>query len=259
MPSPDSVLITRPDGQERPLRAALEAEGFRVCHQPLLQLEALEGPDDCQRQLILALDGFQHVIFVSANAVRFGLPWLRSCWAELPGAINWFAVGEATAEALRRQGLSVLTPGRQMSSDGLLALPQLQSVAGQKVLLVKGEGGREKLARVLAGRGAQVKILCCYRRRPPSVPAGHLMQLLRAEDVGVVVISSGEGLDNFLALLSPVESSKLRHVALLVPSARVAEQARRAGWQRLVLADNASDGEVLKALRRWRDTQGEIV
>lgn len=257
MPAPDSVLITRPAGQEGPLRHALEAAGFRVSHQPLLELERVPGPDRHQQRLILDLDRFQHVIFVSANAVRFGLDWLASCWPRLPLGPQWYAVGEATADLLREQGLAPLTPGRQMSTEGLLALPSLQVIRGERVMIVKGEGGRRELAGQLAARGAQVESLCCYRRLAPALPAGALAAQLRAADTGVVTISSGEGLDNFLALLSPEETTKLQGITLLVPSERIALQARQAGWRRLLLADNASDDAVLQALRQWRDTQGD--
>jgi len=144
-----------------------------------------------------------------------------------------------------------------MTSEGLLALPQLQDLTGQRVLLVKGEGGRQALATRLFERGAAVEELACYRRAAPSLGSGELAQKLDQWDIGLIMISSGEGLANLLALLSPAETTKFSYITLLVPSARVAEMALAAGFGRVITAENASDSAMLRALAAWQTTAGE--
>ena len=85
------------------------------------------------------------MIFISANAVRFGLALVDDYWPQLPTGLNWYAIGVATAAVLARHGIAAITPRRFMSSEGLLAVPALQHVSDQRVLIVKGEGGRECL------------------------------------------------------------------------------------------------------------------
>ncbi|NND67006.1 MAG: uroporphyrinogen-III synthase [Halioglobus sp.] len=244
-----AVLVTRPAGEaaER-LVAAIEAAGLRVVHQPLLELEPIAEPSADDQALLRALADYQHVIFVSANAVRFGMLWLQRHWPVLPQPPLWYAVGDATAALLAEQGVEVFTPGRDMTSEGLLALPGLRDVAGARVLIVKGEGGRDTLATELAARGATVAVLACYRRVAPVLPAGALGQRLEAEKVAAVLLSSGEGLENFRRLLSPSESSKFTGLRLIVPSDRVAKLAREAGFDNIVTADNASDAAMCRAL-----------
>lgn len=251
------VLITRPAGQGAGLARQLTSAGFHVVHQPMLELQPLEGPDAMQRGLLLRLDEFQHVIFVSANAIHFGMNWIGDFWPQLPVGLHWYTVGEASARILADFGLEVTTPGVNMSSEGLLALPGLAAAEGERVLIVKGEGGRATLARTLAERGALVESLCCYRRRAPEMADGHLAALLQDERIEIVCLSSGDGLANFLTLLSPEESTKLRDTWILLPSERVAEQARAAGLERLIVAGNASDDSVCQALERWRSEAGE--
>jgi len=148
-------------------------------------------------------------------------------------------------------------PAGQMSSEGLLALPGLQCVDGQRVLIVKGCGGRDTLRSALNHRGARVDELCCYRRRAVQLDGETLGTLLRRCRIDVVLISSGESLAALGELLRPGESSKFSSLCLIVPSARVAGLAREAGFRDVVVADNASDAAMLRALENWTSRHGE--
>lgn len=257
MAASPAVLVTRPSGQQRQLSAAVASAGYAVHCLPLLELQALEQLGAEQRALILDLDHYQHVIFISGNAVRFGMHWIEDFWPQLPVGLNWYAIGDATAALLAERGIQALAPASPMTSEALLALPQLQEVAAQRVLIVKGEGGRDTLAQALEQRGARLAELACYRRRCPAMKPGEVAQKLSSWQIGLAMISSGEGLVNLLALLSPAETTKFRHITLLVPSDRVAAQARQAGFEQVLTAENASDGAMLQALHNWQPSLGE--
>ena len=248
-----SVLVTRPAGQAQGLLDALCAAGFGpVHHFPMLVLEPLEQLAPEQHQHLLDLDLYQHVIFISANAVRFGLERVDEYWPQLPIGINWYAIGDTTARLLQERGLEAMTPGESMSSEGLLSRPELQSVEGQRVLVFKGQGGRETLRKTLVQRGARVDELACYRRTCPQISPELLPKLLLEQAIDVAMISSGEGLANMLTLLSDEESTKFKDISLIVPSARVAAMAQQAGFNDVVTAANASDAAMLQALQRWQ-------
>jgi len=251
------VLVTRPAGQSADtLCATIKAAGYEVYSQPLLELTALPQLSAVQRQLVLNLDLYQHVIFISANAVRFGMALIEDYWPQLPAGLSWYAIGAATADVLEHHGIAAITPGSVISSEGLLAITALQHVRDQRVLIVKGEGGRDTLTTELTRRGAAVDELACYRRSLPELPAGELAAKLSHWGVDVIMLSSGEGLANLQVLLSPAETSKLKHIGLIVPSARVAHLAREAGFEQIVTAENASDGAMLRALRTWQPGNG---
>ena len=246
-----AVLVTRPEGSAEGLCARLAQAGYRAVHQPLLVVSPVQHLSDEQQGLVRSLDTFQHCVFVSRNAARYGLAHLRPVWPEWPPGLQCYAVGDSTADVLRTAGLTVQVPGVDMTSEGLLALPSLRAVAGQRVLIVKGEGGRNALRDALIDRGARVEALRCYRRSAPDLQPSALKKLLRSEQVASILVSSGEVLDNLVALL---QASGSRHPALtelrlVVPSARVAEQARASGWRRVVTATNASDEAMLSALQ----------
>tara|TARA_R100000005_G_scaffold85545_1_gene54048 strand:- start:5608 stop:6384 length:777 start_codon:yes stop_codon:yes gene_type:complete len=252
-----SVLVTRPAGQGDKLCNALKARGFTAHHLPFLALEPVVPLPAVERARILNLDRVEHVIFISANAVNFSLPVIEGYWPQLPAGLHWYAVGEGTARALAAFDVVAQTPGENMSSEGLLELPGLRDCAGQRVLIVKGQGGRDTLREELERRGAQVETLTCYRRVRPRMAPGELAALLARWQVDLICISSGEGLETMLALLSPAETTKLQTVTLLLPSRRVADAAMAAGFRHCLIADNASDGAMLRALERWTPAKGE--
>jgi len=251
------VLVTRPAGQAEALCAALERAGYSAHSLPLLQLQPLPELAPDQRELVSSLDKFQHIIFVSGNAVRWGMPWIEAVWPQLPVGPNWYAVGDATARLLSSHGVSASTPGDVMTSEGLLELPGLRQVRGHRALIIKGEGGRQTLAAELIRRGSRVDELACYRRGAPVLEPGELAQKLAQWNIGLVMISSGEGITNMLALLGTAEATKFIDTTLLVPSQRVAQLAHSAGFSRVVTAENASDSAMLSALAAWQPTAGE--
>lgn len=252
------VLVTRPAGEASDTLCALvKAAGYQVYRQPLLELTALPKLPAAQRQMLLELDLYQHVIFISANAVRFGMALVEDFWPQLPTGLNWYAIGAATAAGLARLGITAITPGSAMSSEGLLAVPDLQDVGGQRVLIIKGEGGRDTLTQELTRRGALVDELTCYRRSLPALTAGTLAAKIVQWNIDVIMLSSGEGLANLQLLLSPAETTKLKHIGLIVPSPRVARLAHEAGFEQIETAENASDAAMLHALQEWRPGTGE--
>lgn len=241
------VLVTRPEGQASGLLASLRERGFATLHLPMLAIEALEPLPAAQRQRLRELDRYRHLIFISANAVRFGLALIDAYWPQYPERQRYWAVGESTAAALEAAGLTVQRPGRDMRSEALLAMPALRSPGGERVLLVKGEGGRDLLQRTLAQRGALVQALECYRRVAPSLDAAACRERLAAAPVDLILISSGEGLQHLSRLLTPKEHTNLADTALIVPSPRVAQQAVDLGWRRVRCAENASDAAMVRA------------
>lgn len=246
------VLVTRPARQGEALVAAIEARGGRAWHLPLLTIEAVSEPElraDGKR-LVMALDAFQQVIFISTNAVTFGVEWLRDYWPQWPVGIHWHGIGRGTCRAMAAAGLPVaagFSADHPMNSEALLEDPALQAVAGQKLLIVRGVGGRELLRRALEARGARVECLQCYQRGRPELSAQALLDLLRGEHIGTICVNSGDTLGNLQDILGE-DLAEVLDLRLIVPSQRVLELAREAGFRRLVCADNASDEAVLAAL-----------
>jgi len=248
------LLLTRPAEECAALAASLAAQGLYSSSLPLLEIEALaETPE--QRATILELDRYCAVLVVSKPAARLGLELLDRYWPQPPARQAWFSVGAGTGEMLadflERHGLSVTWPAAGDDSEALLALPALAAalaVPAPRVLILRGEGGREFLAERLRGQGVAVDYLPLYRRRRPDYPAGTLTERVRAERLNGLVVSSGQGFEHLRALAADAWP-ELARLALFVPSPRVAEQALDAGARNVVDCRGASAAALLAALR----------
>lgn len=158
------VWVTRPEGQQAPLVSLLEASGFEATVQSSLLLEPLPLSAE-DRQRLINIDEYQAVFFVSTNAVRYALEILENYWPQWPVGINWLAVGEATANALQAAGFVPQWPENGFNSEAALVMESLQQMEGQKVLILRGETGRELFTDTLRARGAIVERIPLYRRR----------------------------------------------------------------------------------------------
>ena len=159
-----AVVLTRPQADSERLSEALQSEGFQTRVMPIMTIEAMPAAE-----LAPSLSDDTLCIFISANAVRFGLPQLGPELASCP-ELTVIAVGNKTRDTLEAEGIHAEVPARA-DSEGLLEMPALSAPDSRDVVFVKGEGGRELLASELTRRGARVTEWACYRRCWPDVDA----------------------------------------------------------------------------------------
>lgn len=235
------VLNTRPAHQAQGLSDALRSAGAVVSELPLIAI-APRALDAGEQRLLLDLDRYTGVFFVSANAVRFGLDAVAGYWPQWPHHLPAYAVGERTAASLDDSALTVRLP-EQADSEGLLAMPELQSVAGQRFLIFRGVGGRELLPETLRARGAHVDILELYHRDLPPAAQG---QWQRQGDMPqVVLLTSPDALRHWLQVAA---ADALTPVWLVV-SPRMREQAEAAGAN-VITASAADSASIVAALQQ---------
>ncbi|PWU31481.1 MULTISPECIES: uroporphyrinogen-III synthase [unclassified Pseudomonas] len=244
------LLLTRPQEECEALAASLAEHGVASASLPLLAIEPLEETPE-QRSLLLDLDRYCAVVVVSKPAARLGVERIDRFWPQPPARQGWFAVGAATAAILDDYGLRVHYPEHGDNSEALLALPALAQaleVPGPRVLILRGEGGREFLAERLRGQGVAVDYLELYRRVLPAYPAGELARRVCEEALNGLVVSSGQGLEHLLRVAGE-DWPQLAGLPLFVPSPRVAELARDAGARRVIDCRGANAAALLEALR----------
>jgi len=245
------LLLTRPAEECPALAATLAEHGIYSSSLPLLAIEALAETAE-QRATILELDRYCAVLVVSKPAARLGLQLLDRYWPQPLAEQPWFSVGAATAALLEDYGLTVYFPAAADDSEALLALPQLQQALAAahtpRVLILRGEDGRELLAERLRGQGVQVDYLPLYRRLLPEYPPAALPERVRGERLNGLVVSSGQGFSH-LQQLAGAHWPALARLPLFVPSPRVAEQARAAGAEIVVDCRGAHAAALLAALQ----------
>jgi uroporphyrinogen-III synthase len=240
------IVVTRPREQSAGLAARIEAAGGRVLLYPAMEIDDIADMAELDR-LIRRLDEFDLAIFVSPTAVQKALARVRATrpW---PPALAVAAVGRASRAELAREGIGgALAPESGADSEALLALPALANVAGRRVVVFRGEGGRELLGDTLAARGARVEYAECYRRAAPRQDVAPLLDAWDRGAIQAVTSSSSAGLANLDAVLGPAGRARFRGTPLFVSHPRIAEAARQLGV-RQVQACGPGDDEMVAAL-----------
>ena len=245
------ILLTRPAHQSAGWQQTLTEAGAHCDSIPMLAIAPVSDPAGIQaiKNLILDFDQFDHAIFVSQNAVQYGFDWLESYWPQLPQGPRFYAIGAATARAIAAHGPEPERDCRQgsMDSEALLALSALQSPAGARVIIFRGQGGRTLIGDTLEQRGARVDYCELYQRLLPTEAATNLAEYTHTPDV--ITVHSGETLENLQHCLVQARRQPFFAIPLVCPSARVAAQANALGFTRAIAASNAGDAAMFAAVR----------
>ncbi len=246
-----TIVVTRPQAQAAPLAEAITTAGGWPLVFPLLEI----SPAVDRQPLAEAaahLGDYAVAVFISPNAVDYALPAILSC-GPWPSALIPAAVGQGTVKSLLAQGVTgCIAPTERFDSEALLALPELaaERVAGRRIAIFRGDGGRELLADTLRDRRARVDCITCYRRSGPSDGVVPLMAAWRAGKLDALTVSSSEGLRYLVELLDDEGKAFLRRTPLFVPHARIAENARALGLSNIILTE-AADAGILAGLRAY--------
>jgi uroporphyrinogen-III synthase len=244
-----AVLVTRPAGISSQLVALLNAEGGQAVLLPAIEILP---PDESAKldATIDRLEGFDIAIFISPTAVAKADAAVRAR-RDWPASLKYAAVGGGTAAALRGIGMAdVIAPQGRGDSEALAALPELAEVAGRRIVVFRGQGGREVLRETLLARGARVEYAECYRRGAPRSDIGPLMERWGRGGIDAVSVTSAAGLENLFALLGAAGGAGpalLRTTPVFVPHPRVGEAARNLGIERVIVT-SAGDQALAEAL-----------
>jgi uroporphyrinogen-III synthase len=252
---PDPVVITRPRAQCQALADSVAALGREAVVLPLLEIHPLADPSALQG-VLADLSGYALVAFVSPNAIDAAFAHIQD-W---PAGVALAVLGETSRACLAGYGIhdgnatifSPLDPTRS-DSEHLLAALAPARLAGQRVLIVRGESGRELMADGLRAAGAIVTTVAAYRRQVPALTP-QLGSALHAllEQQNDWIVTSSEALRGLLGLVAQLDGeagvAKMQQQHLIVPHARIAETAAALGFARITLA-GSGDASLLAALQ----------
>lgn len=244
------ILITRPKEQAGRLSQLIEVEGGEVLRFPTVEIGAPEEFSAVD-EIIRHLEDFHWAVFVSVNAVQRGVQRILS-QRNVPVGLKIAVVGQATAQALAVFGLYPhLCPRSGYNSESLLVMDELQSMEGKQVVIFRGNGGRELLAKTLAQRGAHISYAEVYRRCLPSSPSVSidLRQSLMDRPVDTIVTTSKAVLENFCHLVGePLLEELSIATPLVVIGARQAQRAKELGFTQIWVAREPTDSALVEAM-----------
>lgn len=245
-----SILVTRPSPAGEQLVSRLRALGQVAWSFPLIDFSPGRELSRLADHL-RALQAGDMLFALSQHAVEFAHARLQQEGQSWPDSPRYFAIGRTTALALHTEsGQDVRYPLDRETSEVLLQLPELQTVVGKRVLILRGNGGRELLGDTLRERGADVTFCECYQRCTKYYDGAEEAMRWQSRNVTTLVVTSGEMLQHLWSLIPQwYRENWLLRCRLLVVSERLANLARELGWQDIRIADNADNDALLRALQ----------
>jgi uroporphyrinogen-III synthase len=241
------ILVTRPKLQAQVLCDLINERGGVAIALPTLEIVASDNVAQIQNTLA-RLSEFQWLVFISANAVNFAL-LANGGKIAATKSTRLVAIGKATAQALQDAGLCVdVMPELGYDSEALLATAELQAMTGQKVLIIRGDSGRDELATRLSERGACVEYLMVYKRLLPKLGSSNLSQLIAEQQLQLIIITSGESLQNLVTLTDKQQQQALRELPLVVISDRIKQLAKELGFKRIAVSAGPANTAILETI-----------
>lgn len=273
--STKTIVLTRPTGQAQALLELLNTslsdhrtfagEKPRVLSLPLLSIIPKDS-DVLRDQVRTALQSADLAIFVSPNAIECTLSLVGKNWQALsPQPLAIGVMGGSSEQTLRQHGIGleasptpiwIPTHPEEWDSEGLWR--KLQDLhwdwSQRRVIIFKGEGGRDWLADTLQLAGAQVQPISVYSRAPLEI-ANPLWQPIAALDfaASVWLLTSSEAVRHLGQVMQAQFPQRLRMASAICTHPNIAAAAEQIGFGE-VLQCAAGDAAVSAATMTWLDS-----
>jgi len=248
------ILNTRPRHQQAELTALLEQHGARVLSYPVIEIVLADNTDPGQ-YLARDIHQFDILLFVSRNAVDGAFRLFDA--TQLDANLSFGVIGTATQRALADRVANLdqcLVAGEPYNSETLLDADALQQIAGKRVMIFRGQQGRNLLGEELAARGAEVSYREVYRRELPPPDPSAFNRLVADKFPTLAILTSNEGMHNLFELVDAIAAERLCQIPWLLISERMRESALKLGHNAtIVIARSASDEGIEQSICDWAD------
>jgi len=235
------IVVTRPAQQARELARLIEEAGGNAILFPAIEIRDVEDIGPFTR-LIDRLDEFDLAVFISPNAIERAMRMIQAR-RPLPPKLKIAAIGGGSVKALERQGVTgVIAPQGRYDSEALLERGEI--AGARRVVIFRGEGGREHLGDSLNARGAAVEYAECYRRCRPDLDPAPLLKAWSGGGVHAVTATSSEGLRNFAEMIGAPGRERFQRTPVFVPHPRIAEAAHGLEIRTVIVTGPGDEGVV---------------
>lgn len=227
------ILNTRPEAQGILLsKTIIDAGGIAIPF-PALTIEAT---DNNWLNHLGNLTSIHQSIFISANAVNYFFATLKQHHITWPISIETTAIGKASAAALEKWSIRNDHLPVMADSEHLLQLQSLQEVRDQRILLVKGEGGKPDIETALDSKGARVIALSVYKRVLPNIDQQDIQSLWQDDRVDIILFTSQQAMHHIFLLFGEQARNWLCSKPCVVISERLAQEAFKLGIQTVIIS-----------------------
>ncbi len=248
------IALTRERENAGLFSKELERQGAVIYYLPAINIVP---PEDYSAidEAIDTIDGFDWIIFTSANAVRYFLDRLIRKGRDVRDlkGISICTVGTATARSLKTRGIRTDLIPEAFTGEGVVAaLLKEASLAGQRILIPRAEKAREVVPDALRQAGAEVAVATVYRNVTPEVDAQALQEILVNRKADLFVFTSPSNIRNFL---HSVEKEGLQGTLPAIRTACIgpvtAKAAREAGLSVVIEPRKSTLESISEAIQQY--------
>ena len=270
--STKTIVVTRPSGQARQLVEALtySIENSGVAKRSLPEIVSLplltiipKADDQLADHIATALKDADLAIFVSPNAIECVMRLLERDWQAFSKKIIPIGVmGGSSKLALQNHGIGqevnptpILIPDSNEHWDSEGLWQELQSLAwdwhSKKVVIFKGEGGRDWLADTLKNAGAKIEAISTYTRMPLDLknPAWHTIRQMDLSK-SLWLLTSSEAVRYLGEVAKAQFPQTLESAHALCSHHNIAKAAKAIGFGE-VFTTESGDEALMKATLAW--------
>lgn len=241
---PSVVLVSAP-GTLEDVDPLLRREGIRLVRLESLTPQPIDPAVWLER--LERVPRIDTVVVTSRAAVDAGvLPWRRA-FGPFPSMLEFWAVGPATAQALRRAGVRRVHRPRAVGARAVAE--SLRRGPRRNIVYFRSDRAGPQLARTFRGQRHHVVDLVVYRLKSPPRLTGRARRELSAANL--VVVTSPSGFANLRRRLGgPAFSRLARSADLVVLGERSRRAARGLGFRRVSVAPSTTAQRFTRHLLR---------
>jgi uroporphyrinogen III methyltransferase/synthase len=244
------ILVTRAREQASELSDRLRQLGAMVVETPTIEILPPQSWDDVDHCLG-RMDGYDWIIFTSANGVKFLLQRLVQVGRDirdLKGPKIW-AIGPGTAQALQASKIRVDFIPLEYRAEAIIEGLGKENLNGKRILIPRARVARDVLPAALRRAGAEVEVLEVYRTVCPREKAAGALDLLRQKTLSAITFTSSSTVTNFVELMGREGAAELTQGVTIASIGPItAEKARKLGLVTTVMPCEYTIPSLVEAL-----------
>jgi uroporphyrinogen III methyltransferase/synthase len=244
------IVVTRARQQASDLVRMLTEAGAWCIQCPTIQVVPPSDWNPVDRA-IDTLGQYSWIVFTSVNGVDYFFRRLfeKGMDARALGAVKTASIGPATADRLRKWGLTSDIIPKSYRAESVVEAFSDEPVAGKKVLLPRAREARSVLPDELTRMGATVDEVTVYETRQAESDAVDLVDRLTAGTIDMVTFTSSSTVKNFHRLLPSDRADRLmKHVAVASIGPITSRTARDLGLKVTVEAESYTIPGLVRAI-----------
>lgn len=262
------IVITRTIQQSQFLQEQIKLNNWNVLLSPLITIEKLDiHHKDFLNLQNINLNDYYAIIFISPNAVNFGLPYLINKGLTNHN-INLVAIGNSTAKTIKNYNLNYIINNNSTELESAKSILELdifnnsnqQKNINKKILWLRGTSGKNDVINILKQRNFCVDVFSCYQKNYTSFENNlTLLNSLEQQKVSALTIHSTDSLIILQKyILKYINDNNYNNeilnnilkTPLFVIHKNISEKANEFSWKNIILC-NTNDNDLILKLQQY--------